>query len=200
VLALDYQKLIEDIIRKQHGTILSSDLDEYQIPRTYLQLMVAEGSLERLDRGVYVSFDSLEDELYALQSKYSKIVYSHETALYLHGLSDRNPLEYSVCVPSGYKVVERISNKCKVYYIKKMMHNIGVVSIPTSFGNPIIVYSVERTICDIFRSKHRIDIQVMNEALKRYVKRKQNDYSMLMNYAKLFKVESILRTYLELLL
>ena len=76
------------------------------------------GKLERISRGVYVLSDEIENEMYYMQIKYPKLIYSHETALFMHGLSDRTPFEYSATVPSSYKVVKNISENNKVYYIK----------------------------------------------------------------------------------
>lgn len=197
---MDYLNKIEKIIKKQNGTILSADLDKYGIPRTYIQIMLAKGIVERVDRGVYVSVDSIEDEMFAMQIKYSKLIYSHETAIFFHGLSDRTPFEYTASVPSGYKVVGSVGDRFKIYYIKKEFHNLGVISVMNSFGNPIKIYNVERTICDVVRSKNRIDIQIFNEALKRFAKLKSVDYSLLMDYAKKLKVEETLKIYLEVLI
>jgi predicted transcriptional regulator of viral defense system len=191
---------LEKLIQKQHGTVLSADLDLYEIPRTYLQMMVAEGKLERVDRGVYVSTDSIEDEMYYMQAKYPKLIYSHETALYLHGLSDRTPYEYSASVPSGYKVVGSVAKRFKIYYIKKELHNLGLETIQSSHGNPIKTYNIERTICDLIRSRNRIDVQILNEALKRFVKLKSADFSVLMEYAKKLKIDAVLKKYMEVLL
>lgn len=197
---MNYYEKLDKLIKQHHGTVLSAALDKLDIPRTYLAIMISEGKLEKVDRGVYVSTDSIEDEMYAMQSKYSKLIYSHESALYLHGLSDRTPFEYTATVPSGYKVVGNISERFKVYYIKKEFHTLGVIDGTTSFGNTIKLYNVERTVCDIMRSKNRIDIQILNEAMKRFVKIKSVDYSLLMEYAKKLKVEKAVRYYLEVLL
>ena len=191
---------LEELINKQHGTVMSSDLDLYDIPRTYLQMMVAEGRLERVERGVYVSTDAIEDEMYSMQIKYPKLIYSHETALYLHGLSDRTPFEFSASVPSGYKVVRAVAERFKIYYIKKELHELGVETIQSSHGNPIKTYNIERTVCDIIRSRSRIDIQILNESLKRFVKLKSSDLSLLMDYAKKLKIDTVLKNYLEVLL
>lgn len=191
---------LEELVNKQHGTVMSADLDLYDIPRTYLQMMVADGKLERVERGVYVSTDAIEDEMYSMQIKYPKLIYSHETALYLHGLSDRTPFEFSASVPSGYKVVRAVAERFKIYYIKKELHELGVETIQSSHGNPIKTYNIERTVCDIIRSRSRIDIQILNEALKRFVKLKSSDLSLLMDYAKKLKIDTVLKNYLELLL
>ena len=197
---MNYLEKLEKLIQKQHGTVLSADLDLYEIPRTYLQMMVADGKLERVDRGIYVFTDAIEDEMYSMQTKYPKLIYSHETALYLHGLSDRTPFEYSASVPSGYKVVGSIAERFKIYYIKKELHELGVETVQSSHGNPIKTYNIERTICDLIRSRNRIDVQILNEALKRFVKLKSADLSMLMDYAKKLRIDAVLKNYLEVLL
>lgn len=197
---MNYAEKLDELIKKQHGTVLSADLDAYEIPRVYLQRMVAEGKLERVDRGVYVSTNSIEDEMFSMQTKYPKLIYSHETALYLHGLSDRTPFEYSASVPSGYKVVGSVAERFKIYYIKKELHELGVETVKSSHGNPIRTYNVERTICDLIRSRSRIDIQILNDALKRFVKLKSADHSLLMDYARKLKIEAVLKSYLEVLL
>ncbi|SFO09991.1 Transcriptional regulator, AbiEi antitoxin, Type IV TA system [Proteiniclasticum ruminis] len=197
---MSYLEKLEKLIQKQHGTVLSADLDLYEIPRTYLQMMVAEGKLERVDRGVYVSIDAIEDEMYAMQTKYSKLIYSHETALYLHGLSDRTPFEYSASVPSGYKVVGSVADRFKIYYIKKELHELGVETMKSSHGNPIRAYDVERTVCDLIRSRSRIDVQILNDALKRFVKLKSANQSILLEYARKLKAEAVLKSYLGVLI
>lgn len=197
---MNYLEKLEKLIQKQHGTVLSADLNQYEIPRTYLQMMVAEGKLERVDRGVYVSTNAIEDEMYFMQAKYPKLIYSHETALYLHGLSDRTPFEYSATVPSGYKVVRSLAERFKIYYIKMELHELGVETVQSSHGNPIKTYNIERTICDLIRSRSRIDVQILNDALKRFVKLKSADHSILMDYARKLKIETVLKSYLEVLL
>lgn len=197
---MNYLEKLEKLIQKQHGTVLSSDLDLYEIPRTYLQMMVADGKLERVDRGIYVSTDAIEDEMYSMQTKYPKLIYSHETALYLHGLSDRTPFEYSASVPSGYKVVGSMAERFKIYYIKKELHELGLETMKSSHGNPIRAYDVERTVCDLIRSRSRIDVQILNDALKRFVQLKSADHSILLEYARKLKVESVLKSYLEVLI
>ncbi len=197
---MNYLEKIEELIKRQNGTILSSDLDKSGIPRSYLQRLIFEGKLERSYRGVYVAVDAIEDEMFAMQKKYSKLIYSHETALFIHALSDRTPFEYSATVPSGYKVVSNLADRYKIYYVKKELHELGVVSVKSSFGNQIRAYNIERTICDIVKSRSRVDIQILNEALKRYVRIKSSDYSLLMDYAKKLNTATVLKNYMEVIL
>lgn len=191
---------IEKLIEQNNGTILSADLDEHGIPRKYLQQLILDGKLERSERGIYVAVDAIEDEMFAMQKKYPKLIYSHETALFMHALTDRTPFEYSATVPSGYKVVSNVAERFKIYYIKKEFHKLGMETINNSFGNQLRVYNIERTICDIIKSRSRVDIQILNDALKRYIKMKSSDYSLLMDYGKKLKIETVLKNYLEVLM
>jgi predicted transcriptional regulator of viral defense system len=197
---MDYVDELEKIIKNNHGTILTSELKQFGIPRAYLKKIVSEGKLERVQRGVYVDSDSIEDEMFYMQKKYPELVYSHETALYLHDLTDRTPFEYTATVSSGYKVVENISSRFKIYYVKKELHKLGVEKKVTIFGNTIETYDVERTICDIVRSRSRIDIQIFNDAIKRYARLEQKDILLLMEYADKLSIKNILRKYMEILL
>ena len=199
-MIVNYLGKLKKLIEKQHGTILSADLDRNEIPRVYLRMMISEGHLEKVGYGVYVSVDSIEDEMYSMQTKYPKLIYSHETALYLHGLSDRAPFEYSASVPSGYRVVGTVADRFKIYYVKKELHEQGVETVKSAHGNPIRTYILERTICDLIRSRSRIDVQILNDALKRFVKLKSADYSILMDQAKKLKVDNVLKNYMEALL
>ena len=68
------------------------------------------------------------------------------------------------------------------------------------YANTVPVYDMERTICDLLRSRSRIEIQTFQGALKSYARRKDKNLRALMQYAGMFKVEKILRQYLEVLL
>ena len=70
----------------------------------------------------------------------------------------------------------------------------------TSSGHEVSVYDMERTICDLIRNRSNIEIQVFQDAMKQYAKRKDKNLRSLMQYAKTFRVEKILRQYLEVLL
>lgn len=103
-------------------------------------------------------------------------------------------------VPGGYKIVGSVTKRFKIYYIKKELHELGIETGKSSHVNPIRTYKIKRQICDVIRSRNRIDIQILNEALKRFVKLKSPDLSMLLDYAKKFKIDAVLKNYLEILL
>jgi len=191
---------VNELLRLGNGVLLASEAEKAGISRMQLSKMVKDGILVRSRRGVYVKDGEIEDELYTIQKRAQKIIYSHETALFLHGLTDRTPFRYSITVPSGYKPSQSIRDKCKVYYIKQNLIDLGRTEAPSGYGHQIISYDMERTICDVLRSRNKIDGQIFSEALKNYSVHKNMNLNRLDNYAQQFNVRKLLRQYLEVLL
>lgn len=77
----------------------------------------------------------------------------------------------------------------QVFTIKADLHDVGLTTAKTPFGHTVPVYDMERTICDLLRSRSRIEIQTFQGALKAYARRKDKNLRALMQYAGMFKVE-----------
>ena len=92
-------KNIADVLVKQKGTITSQDISALGISRTMLGRYVSSGLLERVGRGLYTSVDALPDEIFALSRRNEKMVFSHATALFLLGKSERYKMPHPV--PGG---------------------------------------------------------------------------------------------------
>ena len=192
---------LRQIMNGRQGLLLTSDLASSNIPRTYLSIMEQNGEIERVSRGVYRSADAfIEDELFSFQSRYGSTIFSHETALYLHDLTDRAPLAYSITVPSGYHSQFLNNSGHKIVYVSRDLFDLGIILLNTPHGNKVRTTNLERTICDIMRNRNQIDIQVRNAALKGYVKNKNRNLNRLQAYAKQFRIQTIVRDYLEILL
>ena len=192
---------LRQIMEGRQGLLLTSDLAKFNIPRTYLLIMEQNGEIERVSRGVYRSVSAfIEDELFSFQSRYSSTIFSHETALYLHDLTDRAPLTYSITVPPGYHSELLNNSEHRIFYVSRDLFDLGITSMNTPHGNQVRTTDLERTICDIVRSRNQIDIQVRNAALKGYARNKDRNLDRLYRYAKRFHIQSIVREYLEILL
>ncbi len=196
---MNYKEALKTLINKKNGILLTKDVIELGIPRQYIYILVEENLLEKVAHGVYMTAEALSDEMYIIQSMSGKAIFSHETSLYLHELTDRDPLQYTVTVPSGYNASSLKKRGVNVYFIKKELHDLGIVTSHTIMNREILIYDMERTICDIVRSRNKIDIAIVNEALKRYIGRSDKNIPKLMRYAKQMKIDSIIRNYLEVL-
>lgn len=111
--------------------------------------------------GVYILPDKFADKMYIYQLRRSKIIYSHETALFLHELTDRDPISYMVTVPTGYNPTRLQQDGFTVFTIKRELHEIGVIKITTIFGNSVAAYDTERTICNCLRIPIAITTSVL---------------------------------------
>lgn len=179
------------------GIIRLKDIIDLGISKQYCLEFLKKNNYERIARGLYVSTDLWVDDFYVLSYKYSKAVYSHETACYLLDMSDREPLYYSVTLPYGYKVDYLTKQGIKVYTSTNDRYQVGIIEVTTPNGHVVRCYDPERTICDIFRIS--IDPQDKQVAVKEYLKKYKN-ISKLMQYAEIFKVDNKIKLYLEGLL
>ena len=96
------EKIEELLEASEDGTITAAQVTEAGLHRSVLQEFVKSGEMYRFGRGLYVRSSAWEDDFYLLQRKYGRGIYSHDTALYLLGYSDRTPAKYTMTFPKGY--------------------------------------------------------------------------------------------------
>ena len=191
---------LQSVLKQNGGMVTTAQANEVGVSNERLRLLVHSGDLERVTTGIYVLPDEFADKMFFVQLRRPKIIYSHETALFLHELTDRDPINYMVTVPTGYNPTRLREDGFTVFTIKRELHEIGVTKLTTMFGNSVTVYDLERTICDCLRSRNNLDIAVVTDAIKRYAKRKDKNLNKLMQMAETFKVTKLLRGYMEVLL
>lgn len=194
-----FEKL-DRLLESQDGMLRTAQAITAGISKPTFYQFVRVRGLEQVAHGIYLSRNAWLDSMYLLHLRCPQAIFSHETALFMHDLSNREPLEYSITVKTGYNPTRLKDDGIKVFTIKTELHEVGLSIAQTSFGHNVPVYDKERTICDVLRSRSQIEIQTFQDALKAYVRRKDKDLRTLMHYAKLFRVENILRQYLGVLL
>lgn len=194
-----YEKL-DGLVEEHGGVIRTHEALETGISKPTFYSYVKDRGMEQAEHGVYVSQEAWTDAMYLLHLRCGQAVFSHVTALFFHDLTDREPSQYSVTVKNGYNPSRLQQDGICVYTVKKELHEVGKIMARTPFGHTVPVYDMERTICDLLRSRSHIEIQVFTDALKQYAWRKDKDLRTLMQYAVMFRVEKVLRPYLEVLL
>ena len=97
---MESESILQNLLDDGNDVILASAAVQAGLSRAELSRLTERGILERTGRGVYVVSGGMGDELFSLQKRAGKIIYSHETAHFLHGMTDRTPARYSVTVPS----------------------------------------------------------------------------------------------------
>ncbi|EFO65848.1 type IV toxin-antitoxin system AbiEi family antitoxin domain-containing protein [Lactobacillus iners] len=186
---------------KENVVITNKEAEKFGYTRYNLSELTKSGQLERLRPGLYQLKGKVIDDFVLISSNSNRIIFSHQTALYLHDLSDRTPSVFHISVPQGYNAshIKKRYEDLQVHYVKKDLYEIGKTEIKSPQGNLIPIYDIERTICDIIIDREKIDKQIFTDAIKRYFKSNNKNLRLLIKYSRLFKIEDEIRKYMEVL-
>lgn len=192
--------VLDKLVDAGNGYLTTAQVLESGISKPTLAAYVKEQNLRRVGHGIYLADDAWEDSLYQLQLLNKKVIFSHETALFLHGLMEREPARICVTVPAGYNATHLRKRGIQVTQEKAETYGAGSCSVCTDFGNPVRVYDMDRTLCDIIKNKASVDVQVFRYAMKQYMVSDKKNLNHLGEYAKNLGIESQVRIYTEVML
>ena len=177
-----YIEVIEDIMKMNNGDVTSKQISNFGIHRMYLNIMKKKGMIEKVGNGIYIDSNKIEDSYFVLSLELPNVIYSHMTALYFYGLSIKAPNEkYDVTVPNNYynyKLKEH-----NAFYVSKNIYELWLIEIETPMGNKVRAYDIEICICDIIKSKNRMDLEHVKHSIKTYIKSKDKNIIKLSKYA-----------------
>ena len=174
---------IKQIMNTNNGMLSTRMIEPLNISRQYLSIMENNNDIEKISRGIYLSPSAFEDSYFSFQQKYKKAIFSHMNALYFYGMTEEFPYNYTVTVPQNYHV-DTVNEKCNVFYVSDDIYEIGVTEVATPSGNKVRAYDKERCICDIIRSKGRMDLEQVKKSVKQYIQSKDKNVAKLSDYAK----------------
>jgi len=194
---MSFNDKIERMLEEKNGILTTKEIEEEGIPRQALPKLIENGRLEKLRHGTYISPEVQADEMYCIQLRSEKVVFSNETALYMHDLTDRDPLVYTVTVPRGYGTGRLRNSGISVITVMPDKFNIGISKEKTIYGREVAVYDLERTICDIIKARGKMDKDMYYNALKRYAASNRKDINLLMEYAKKLNMYKQVRNEME---
>lgn len=181
-------EIIQELIKVNNGYITTKQLEELGLHRMYLTIMKKKKLIEKLSKGIYIDSSKIEDNYYVFSLSMPKVIFSHMTALYFHGLSIKAPNEkYDVTVTKSYNNVRL--KKHNVFYVEDNIYTLGIIEVETPMGNKVKVYDIERCICDIIRSRKRMDLEHIKYSIREYLKRKDKDLTKLSLYAEKLNIK-----------
>lgn len=191
---------LKALIEKNGGIISAGDLQRAGVDRIKLYALLANETLLKESHGNYVLAEDEPDEYKVIQNRSEKLIYSHGTALFLHGMSDRVPHVLDITVPQGDNVskIKKAYQNTKFHYCKKELWDLGIMNVNTPMGYNVRVYDPERCICDMIKDKENIDRQIYVQAIQEYFRSRCNPRKVI-RYAKALNVESKVRNYMEIL-
>lgn len=197
---MDPSTKIIKMASENNGIVTAAMISSAGLSRGSLKYLADIGRLDQVSRGVYTLPDVWEDEFVSIQECYKRGVFTLDTALFLHNLTDRTPHKFRMTFPYGYNTSRPKAEGVLCSCAKEPYYSLGIALVDTPAGNPVRAYNVEKTLCEILRPTSHTDIQIITEAFKQYAGRKDKNIPLLSEYAHQLRVEKRLRAYLEVLL
>ena len=199
---MDKKTLSKQVIIEKGGIAKTSDFVAAGIPAVDIVNLCNTGYLERIRHGYYQLADwdtSSEEQLIA--ALIPKAIICVESALFHYGYSDFAPRKWSIAVPRSMSrtKLDIDALALQTYYVQSEIYELGKTT--ADFNGVILpVYDRERTICDCFKYRSRLDNEIFNKALNAYVNDSKKDLRNLSEYAKKLRVHKKVTELMEVLL
>ena len=195
----DLEKILQ-LTQENNGYITTKEIVDNGLSKMALKRLCDNGLLKRVSTGYYSLPNMINDDYYKIISKSKNAVFSYNTSLFLHELSDRTPLYFDVTVPRGYGGPLQNIDVVSLHYVDNNILNLGMEIIKSPFGMDIKCYDVERTICDIIKNKNNMDKEIYTKALKWYAEKKDKDMLKLAKYSKKLNIEKKVAEIMQVIL
>ena len=193
----------DQIIRliQEKGIIRPQDVEAIGIARTYLQRLCEQGLVERVGRGLYRLADAPLDTHHTFAQvikRCPKGVIALLSALEFHQLTTQLPFEVWLVIPAHHWKPKMDYPPTHIVHMSGDAFGYGIETHIIS-GVPVPIYTVAKTVADCFKFRNTIGVDVALEALKQVLREKRATIDDLWQSAKVCRVSSIIKPYLEAL-
>ena len=200
---LNQKDIAQNVLKGNGGIAKTADFVAAGINKYDVAALCKEGYLERVRHGVYQlpGNDQITEEQ-LLRELLPQGIVCVESALFHYGYSDFAPRKWTIAVPRSYsRTVKAIQEKvpAKAYYVQNDMYRLGETT--GSFNDvKLPVYDRERTVCDCFKYRTKLDNEIFNKAINAYVADQKKNLANLSKYAKEMGVYKKMMSVMEVLL
>ena len=188
------------VIKACGGIIRTSEALKAKIhPRT-IYLLRDTGAIEELSRGVYKlsEVEISQPDLVTVASRIPDGVICLVSALSYHSITTQIPHQVFVAIRQGARASRLDFPPISIHRFSLEAHSAGV-EIHKIDKVDVKIYCVEKTLVDCFKFRNKIGVDVFLEALKFYKSRRKPKVNQIINFARICKVETVMRPYIETL-
>ena len=181
------------------GTIRTSEALKKGIHPVTLYKLRDSSLIEQISRGVYrlADMEAMSNpDLATVSSRAPHAVICLISALSFHGITTQIPHDVSIAIERDSRSPKIAYPPISVHQFSRKSYRIGIEKHIID-GIPVKIYNPEKTLADCFKFRNEIGMEVVLEALKLYKSRKKFDINKLLEYAKICRVEKIIKPYLE---
>ncbi len=188
------------ILRKEFqrrgGILKTTELNELGLSSRQIKRLLDDGVITRIKRGFYELTDYVSREEVIIARLFPQAVIFLESALLHYSYTDRIPLAWQIAVDRYSKTTQYNIDYPLIepYYLEPKFIDIGVDIIQVD-GVKIRIYDRDRTICDVLRYEKKLEKEVFNNAIGRYVKDPKKNIRKLFEYAEIFNIKNKVQTY-----
>lgn len=196
-----YEKIV-NFVKKKNNIITTNDFKEAKINFYYINKLIEDNYIARIEKGIYGKTDTFEDEYFIIQNRYKNAVFSYNTSLFFLNKTEVTPNIIDLTIPNDYNVSTINPKQIRVHYTSRDNLKLGMIKIKSPFGNDIKAYNLERTICDIIKNENKcgLDIEQRNKVIKNAFAEGEIDGTTIMEYAKKLKCTKKIRAIMEVMI
>lgn len=187
----EYKKIFD----RYGGMMRTKDLQKEKIQYRTLQRLIDQEVVEKVRYGYY-QWINPEDfsEVGTVIRLFPDAVFCMETALRYYEYSDRTPAEWHLAVSkdSGKSRFKIDYPFVKPHYMEPFWLEVGLTS-GTMDGHKVRIYDKDRVICDCLRYRNKMDKEIFNKAVQRYIADPEKNIPHLLEYAEVLRVKKIVK-------
>lgn len=190
-----YKKVFD----RHNGILRAATAIELGIPQHILYKMAEMGELVREAQGIYRLKESGplgNPDLVQISLRVPRAVFCLISALYFHELTTQIPHQVHIALPRDVKTPKIEYPPLRAFHFSEASYQAGLEKHALD-GVPVKIYSREKTIADCFKFREKIGADIALEALKDYLQGPRSDVQLVLKYAKVNRVEKVMRPYLE---
>lgn len=190
------------VFEKSGGILNTKRAVELGVHPRELYALRDAGKLERLERGLYRLADAKplgNLDLVTVSHKVPKGVVCLISALAFHRLTTQIPHAVYLAIPANDQAPTLQYPPLRIFWYSRAVYKSGIEEVMLD-GTPVRVYSVEKTLTDCFKYRNKLGIDVCMEALNLYRQRGRMKIDQIDQFAKVCRVERVMRPYLEAIL
>lgn len=181
----------KEIFDRYGGIMRTTELAREKVFYDQRQQLIEDGYIEKIRRGYYQWVDPDDfSEAGLITRLFPDAILCMDTALRYYGYSDRTPAEWHLAVSKD-------SNKSRFnidypfvrpYYVEPAVLELGLTRGNID-GHEVDIYDKERLICDCLRYRNKMDKEIFNKAIRRYIMDPEKSIPRLMYYAEPLRVK-----------
>jgi len=187
------------IFKERNGTLRTCEALRAGIHPRSLYEMRDRGEIEQIARGLFRLAELPppgEPDLLTIAKKVPQAVFCLLTALAFHRLTTQIPHAVEVALPRTARIPRLDHPPIKVFRFSPESLNAGIETHSLD-GVAIRVYCREKSLADVFKYRNKVGLDIALEALHAYRSQPKQDYQAVMRFARVCRVENVIRPYLE---